>query len=105
RFNAVAVLAALEYRRRTGQGQHIDVSQAEAALHFLGPTLLDYTVNGRVQGCVGNRDLNAAPHGVYPAAGTDRWVAITVETDDQWQALCTVMERPEWLRDVRFATV
>jgi crotonobetainyl-CoA:carnitine CoA-transferase CaiB-like acyl-CoA transferase len=102
-FNATAILAALEYRRRTGQGQYIDLSQAEASLHFLGPALLDYTVNGRAQSRDGNHDLNYAPHGVYPAAGTDRWIAIAATTNEQWQALCTVMERPELLRDERFA--
>jgi benzylsuccinate CoA-transferase BbsF subunit len=105
RFNAVAVLAALEYRRRTGQGQYIDVSQAEAALHFLGPALLDYTTNGVVQERVGNRDLNFAPHGIYPTQGTDRWIALAVETEAQWEALCLVMERPDLQQDARFAAV
>jgi benzylsuccinate CoA-transferase BbsF subunit len=103
-FNTTAILAALEYRRRTGEGQHIDLSQAEASLHFLGPALLDYTVNERVQNRAGNRDLNYAPHDVYPAAGTDRWIAIAVTNDEQWQALCAVMERPDLLHDERFAT-
>ena len=104
RFTAAAILAALDHRRRTGQGQHIDQSQAESALHFLGPALLDYTVNERVQERAGNRDLAMAPHGVYPASGEDRWVAIAVGSDEQWQALCDAMERPELLRDERFAT-
>lgn len=104
RFTAAAILAALEYRRRTGQGQYIDQSQAEAALHFLAPALLDYTVNRRVQTQVGNRDLHMAPHGVYPAAGEDRWVAIAVGTPAQWEALCEVMQRPELIDDPRFAT-
>src|SRR5262245_35281881 len=103
-FNAAAILAALDYRRRTGQGQYIDLSQAEASLHFLGSALLDYTVNGRAQSRDGNRDLNYAPHGVYPTAGTDRWIAIAITNNEQWQALCAAMERPELLRDERFAT-
>lgn len=105
RFNAASVLAALEYRRRTGEGQYIDVSQAEAALHFLGPALLDCTVNGVVQERIGNRDLNVAPHGVYPAQGKDRWIALAVETEAQWEALCAVMERPDLRQDGRFTTV
>ncbi|MGH8010647.1 MAG: CaiB/BaiF CoA transferase family protein, partial [Candidatus Binatia bacterium] len=105
RFNAAAILAALEYRRRTGQGQYIDVSQAEAALHFLGPAILDYTANGRVQKQAGNHDLNYAPHGVYPVAGKDCWIAIVAKNDEQWQALCAVMGRPELLRDGRFTTL
>lgn len=104
-FNASAVLAALEYKRRTGQGQHIDLSQAEAALHFLGPALLDYAVNGRVHHRNGNRDGNYAPHGVYPAAGVDRWIAIAVTNEEQWRSLCTAMSRSDLLRDVRFATM
>jgi benzylsuccinate CoA-transferase BbsF subunit len=104
RFTATAILAALEYRRRTGQGQYIDQSQAEAALHFLTPTLLDYTVNRRVQTQVGNRDLHMAPHGVYAAAGADRWVAIAVGTHEQWQALCDVIQQPDLVADKRFAT-
>lgn len=105
RFNAASVLAALEYRRRTGEGQYIDVSQAEAALHFLGPALLDCTVNGVVQERIGNRDLNVAPHGVYPAQGKDRWIALAVETEAQWEALCAAMERPDLRQDGRFTTV
>lgn len=104
RFTAIAILAALEYRRRTGQGQYIDQSQAESALHFLTPALLDYTVNGRCQERVGNVDAHLAPHGVYPAAGHDAWLAIAVNHDAQWQALCAVIERPELAHDTRFAT-
>jgi crotonobetainyl-CoA:carnitine CoA-transferase CaiB-like acyl-CoA transferase len=102
RYITAAILAALEYRRRTGLGQHIDLSQAEASLHFLGPALLDFTVNGRVAGRIGNRDRDAVPHGVYPTAGEDRWVAIAVRGDDQWRALCSALDVPD---DPRFATV
>jgi benzylsuccinate CoA-transferase BbsF subunit len=105
RFTAVAILAALEYRRRTGQGQYIDQSQAESALHFLTPALLDYTVRGHSQERAGNTDAHLAPHGVYPAAGQDRWLAITVRTEAQWQALCEVMRRPDLGHDSRFATL
>ena len=87
KFNASAVLAALDHRRRTGQGQHIDLAQAEAAMHFLTPAILDYTANGVVQARIGNRDLNYAPHGAYPTAGEDQWLAIACETESQWQAL------------------
>jgi benzylsuccinate CoA-transferase BbsF subunit len=100
-----AILAALDHRRRTDHGQFIDLSQAEAALHFLSPVLLDYTVNGRSQTRGGNRDPHMAPHGVYPATGDDRWVAIAVATDDQWRALCDVMGRVDLVSDERFATL
>jgi crotonobetainyl-CoA:carnitine CoA-transferase CaiB-like acyl-CoA transferase len=104
RFTAIAILAALEHRRRTGQGQYIDQSQAEATLHLLTPALLDYTVNGRVQGKMGNRDLEMAPHGVYPAAGEDRWITLAVQTDQQWRDLCLAMDKAELIDDPRFAT-
>ena len=103
-FNASAILAALEYRSRTGQGQLIDLSQGEAALHFLGPALLDTRLNERKQQRDGNRDHNYAPHGVYPTIGTDRWVAIAVTSDEQWRGLCTIMGRTDLLTDTRFAT-
>jgi crotonobetainyl-CoA:carnitine CoA-transferase CaiB-like acyl-CoA transferase len=104
RFVAVAILAALEHRRRTGEGQYIDLSQAEASLHFLGPALLDHAVNHRLPERVGNRDRDCAPHGVYPAAGHDRWVAIAVDGDAAFVALCAAMQRPELASDPRFAT-
>jgi crotonobetainyl-CoA:carnitine CoA-transferase CaiB-like acyl-CoA transferase len=105
RFTVAAVLAALDHRRRTGEGQHIDQSQAEATLHFLAPALLDYAVNGRVHERIGNRDPQMAPHGVYPAAGDDRWVAIAVDNDARWGSLCEVMGQAELARDARFATL
>ncbi|MEP6872348.1 MAG: CoA transferase, partial [Anaerolineaceae bacterium] len=91
KFTAAAILAALDHRRRTGQGQYIDFSQGEASAHFLAPALLDYFVNGHVQSRNGNASLDHAPHGVYPVAGTDRWVAIAVTNDEQWRALCSVL--------------
>ena len=104
RFTAIAILAALEYRRRTGKGQYIDQSQAEASLHFLTPALLDYSANGRAQIRAGNSDPEFAPHGIYPAQGDDRWVAIVCKTDDDFIALCDLMKRPELARDARFTT-
>lgn len=105
RYTAVAILAALDYHRRTGQGQYIDQSQAESALHFLGPALLDCTVNRRTRACQGNRDPHMAPHGVYAAAGEDRWVAIAVRSTAQWHLLCDVMQRLDLADDERFATL
>ncbi|MFN8546072.1 MAG: CoA transferase [Candidatus Binatia bacterium] len=104
RFTAAAILAALDHRRRTGEGQHLDLSQAEASLHFLGPWVLDYTVNGRLHERVGNRDPDSAPHGTYPTAGDDRWVAIAVADDAQWTALAEAMGQPALAHDPRFAT-
>ncbi|MER3421182.1 MAG: hypothetical protein C4290_11975 [Chloroflexota bacterium] len=105
KFIAAALLAALDHRRRTGEGQYIDLSQAEASIHFLTPAVLDYTVNGHVQTRMGNRSLTEAPHGVYPCAGEDRWVAIACASEAQWRALCEVTGHPEWAADPRFATL
>jgi len=105
RFVAILIVAALDYKRRTGQGQYIDQSHMETALHFLGPALLDYTANERVDVRAGNRDAQMAPHGVYPAAGSDRWVAIACRDDDDWRVLCDVIERPELASDERYATL
>lgn len=102
RYNGAALLAALEHRRRTGEGQYIDMSQAEAAIHFLAPAVLDYMANDHVTSRMGNADLQYAPHGAYPADGVDRWIAIACETDAQWQALAPLIGiAPE---DPRYAT-
>jgi len=85
-YGAIAVLAALERRRRTGTGCTIDLSQYEAGLQFLTPTILEFAANGRIPGRAGNADAVAAPHGVYPCAGADRWVALSVWDDAQWRA-------------------
>jgi len=105
RFSAMAILAALDHHRRTGEGQYIDQSQAESAVHFLTPAILDYTVNGRVQGRIGNSDREYAPHGVYPTVGADGWIAIVCQTDAHWRALCTVVNRKDLADDPKLATV
>jgi crotonobetainyl-CoA:carnitine CoA-transferase CaiB-like acyl-CoA transferase len=104
RFTVAAVLAALDHKRRTGEGVYIDQAQGEASLHFLAPAILDYTSNGRVEERIGNRDRQLAPNGVYPAAGDDRWIAIAVRSDEEWRNLCAAMERPDLAADARFAT-
>jgi benzylsuccinate CoA-transferase BbsF subunit len=104
RLAATALLAAIDHRRRTGEGQHLDVSQFEASLHFLAPALLDHELAGTVASRAGNRSDHAAPHGAYPCAGDDRWIALSVRDDAGWRALAGVLRRPEWLEDGRFAT-
>lgn len=103
RFTVAVLLAALDHRRRTGEGQHIDLAQAEASIHFLAPAVLDYTVNGRVETACGNADPDAAPHGVYPAAGDDRWIAIAVQNDAELAALARVLGDAALACDPRFA--
>jgi benzylsuccinate CoA-transferase BbsF subunit len=95
RYNALAILAALEHRDRTGEAQTIDLSQTEAALHFLTPAFLDWTVNGNVQGPVGNDDPDCFPHGLFSTAGEDCWVAISVRREDDWLALCETIGRAD----------
>lgn len=87
RFTTCALFAALAERRRTGKGTCLDVSQAEAGIQFLAPEFIDYFETGRVAGRSGNRVPNMAPHGVFPAAGEDRWVAIAVRGDAEWSRL------------------
>ena len=104
RCNAVAVLAALEYKRRTGKGQYLDLSQREVSTTFLTTPILDYTVNGNIMQRNGNKVTFAVPHNAYPCHGDDRWCAITVFTDDEWESLCQVIGKPELLTDSKFAT-
>ena len=105
RFAIAGIVAALDYRRRTGRGQHLDVSQLETAIQFLAPVMLDYTVNGQEWIRSGNRCPQAAPHGVYPCCGEDRWCAIAVSTDEEWQSLCQVIGQPALAKEPGFATL
>ncbi len=84
---AIAVMAALLHRDRTGEGQFIEVSQYESTAALLGPAALEYGLTGRSTRPAGNRDARAVPHNFYPCDGDDAWCAIAVETDEQWQAL------------------
>ena len=108
RLAATALLAAIDHQRRTGEGQHLDVSQFEASLHFLAPALIEFALTGAVATRNGNRAEHAAPHGVYPCAGEgadpDRWIALSVRGTAEWRAFCAVLGRPEWGEDTRFAT-
>jgi benzylsuccinate CoA-transferase BbsF subunit len=104
-FTVIVILGALMHRRKTGKGAYIDLSQTESGIYFLGPTMLDYLVNGVVATRMGNRDPYMAPHGVFPCLGHDRWVATAVSSNDEWCRFCQALGRPEWLEDERFATV
>jgi len=109
---AFAVMAALWQRERTGRGQLIEIPQAENAAAMFTQAIMDYSLNRRVQHAIGNRDIHGRyPCGVYPSLspGTvetqdDHWIAIHVETDDEWQAFGAAIGDPEWARDRRFAT-
>jgi len=101
----VAVLAALDHRRRGGGGQSIDLSQYEATVAGMGHAMMEPLARGREPARPGNRSPHAAPHGVYPCRGEDRWCAISVETESEWARLCEVLDRPEWRDDARFASL
>jgi crotonobetainyl-CoA:carnitine CoA-transferase CaiB-like acyl-CoA transferase len=104
---ALAMLSALFHRARTGEGQWIDASQCECGLFINGTTTLDWSANGRVWSRYGNRSpfKPAAPHGAYPCAGEDRWLAVACFTEEEWQALTRVAGHPEWGKDPRFETL
>ena len=95
RFALAALLAALEHRQRTGEGQYLDLSQAECSVHLQATALLDAEVNGRPFALRGNRDPVMAPHVTYPAGGTDTWIAIACATDADWRALASWLERTD----------
>lgn len=90
-FLSATVAAAIDHHHRTGEGQYIEQSQMEAALHFLAPELVEYQVNGAVPRRAGNDDPAMCPHAVFPAAGEDQWIAIACETDAQWAAVARAM--------------
>ncbi|GAA2454397.1 hypothetical protein GCM10010191_86610 [Actinomadura vinacea] len=106
-YNSAALMMAILRREATGEGTEIDVSAVEVGVNLAGPLLLDATVNGRGTRRpgfpMGNRHPEAAPHGVYPCAGEDRWVAIAVFDDEEWRALVAAMGDPPWAADPRFA--
>ena len=104
-YGTVALLGAIQYRRRAGKGQYIEQSQLEASLSFFSPSILDYTANGRIQERSGNSCAYAAPHGAYPCKGDDRWCVIAVFTDQEWLAFCKVIGEPDWTKEARFTTL
>jgi len=105
-YAAMAILAALQYRDRTGKGQYVDLSEYEALCTVLGPTFLDLSINHKKVTPQGNRSdyLSAAPYGCYKCSGMDRWCVIAVFDETEWQALCKVMGCPEWTQDERFSS-
>ena len=102
---AFAIQAALEHRRKTGKGQLIDVSQTEVLTNFMGPAVIDYSMNKRIWERMGNQNPAMAPHGVFPCKEADSWVAIAVATDDEWKKLCKFIGKPELADNKKFATL
>jgi benzylsuccinate CoA-transferase BbsF subunit len=104
RYVALLIAAALLHRRRTGEGQYIDVSQIEAGVYSLSEMMVRYSARGEVMERQGNRDEHAAPHGVYPCRGEDRFIAIAVSSDAEWRLLRRALDDPPWSQDPRFDT-
>lgn len=100
-FGGVAVLAALDYRRRTGEGVYVDLSQYESGLQFLSSALLDYSANGRVACRDGNRDQVAVPHGCFPCRD-GQWCVISCWDDDEWERFCRAADKVSWRSAPRF---
>lgn len=105
RFGIAAIVAALDYRRRTGIGQYLDLSQYETSLYFIAPALLDYEINKRIINRTGNRCSYASPHNVFKCKGEQSWCAISILNDEQWDALCRQMGNPSWTKDQKFSTL
>lgn len=105
RFSLFMLLAALDHRRRTGEGTLIDVGQAEASIQFLAPQLVHYRESGHVAEALGNRDLAFAPNGVFPTLGEHQWVAIVARNDAEWVRLAGTIGQPHLAQDPRFATL
>jgi crotonobetainyl-CoA:carnitine CoA-transferase CaiB-like acyl-CoA transferase len=109
-YGAMAIMMALHHRNRTGEGQYVDLAQVEDGIILGGPAVLDYTVNGRPWRREGMPPGNhawepaVAPHNTYPCAGEDRWLALAVMNDAEWQALIQAMDEPAWAVDEKFAT-
>lgn len=105
-MGAFSILVALRHRDRTGKGQHIDYSQQEAVMQMVGPAFMDYTMNDRVAKPMGNRHplSVAAPHGVFPCTGDDRWISIVVTNDAEWQGLVAATDGAAWTDAEEFAT-
>ena len=99
---AFGIMAALMYRARTGKGQFIDLSQAETVSSTIPEALMDYTVNRRIRERMGNRDLVMTPHGCYRCRGDDKWIAIAIASETQWNALGEVLDATALSRDARF---
>jgi benzylsuccinate CoA-transferase BbsF subunit len=105
RYAAAALIAALDHRNKTGQGQLIELAQFETALNFILPGIFDFVANGREPVRSGNSSSYAAPHGVYRCKGEDAWCSIAVFNDEQWTKLCRIIGKPEYATSPMFATL
>lgn len=97
------VLAALHHRNRTGEGQHLDISEVETLVACMPEAVMEYTMNKRVPQAYGNRDEVMVPHGTYRCQGEDKWVAIAVGGEEEWQNFCRVMGEPQLAKEAHFS--
>ncbi|MDP6100854.1 MAG: CoA transferase [Dehalococcoidia bacterium] len=104
-LGTIALIGALEFRRRTGEGQYLDLSQYESSLLTLTPVMLDWFANGHQATRMGNRSPHAAPHGAYPCQGEDKWCVVAVESEQEWLALCRALGQPFLTDDPRFTSL
>jgi benzylsuccinate CoA-transferase BbsF subunit len=105
RFASAALIAALDYRNKTGKGQLLDLSQFETSLYFILPAILNYVANDREPSRTANTCSFAAPHNVYRCRGDDRWCAIAVFTDEQWKSCCKVIGHEKLIHDPKYNTL
>ncbi len=104
-YASLSIMAAIDYKRRTGKGQYIDHSQVETGLNYMTPLILDYQANGREFQPKGNKSDYAAPHGIYRCKGEDRWVAIAVMNDKEWRSFVKAIGSPKWTQSSKYATM
>jgi crotonobetainyl-CoA:carnitine CoA-transferase CaiB-like acyl-CoA transferase len=95
-YGFLALALAMHHRALTGEGQYVDLSMQEANLCFVGDAWLEWASAGTLRSPLGNSHMTYAPHGIYPCAGEDRWIAIAAETEAAWGALCDAADRGEW---------
>lgn len=103
-MSVFAILAALQHRYETGEGQWLDFAMYQVGVSTMGDVILDFLINGRPGGLMGNSHPERAPHGVYPCKGSDEWIAIDIQTDQQWDNLVTILGHPPWSRSDLFST-
>jgi benzylsuccinate CoA-transferase BbsF subunit len=105
RASVLAIVAALDYRRRTGQGQYLDAAQFESAIHLLSSVMLEFSANGHEAMRQGNHSSYASPHSVYRCMGDNRFCAICVTSDVDWKSLNKVIGNPAWAADNKYDTL
>ncbi len=101
---AAALLLGFMHQRKTGQGQHIDLSQVECSMQLAAPSIIEQSATGKSGPRIGNRHPRFAPNGCFPCLGEDQWITLAVRSDDEWRALCEIMHRPDLAADPALAT-